>query len=526
MKKSNPNSARVRRAVTRGLVTATALASVTAVATPQAAIAALPAAPAAAAGIGTTDTQRVDAAAVVRLDPSPDVLLLSDHDFIHAIWQKARDGGDTFDAVRQAAEAAMMSESADDHVQFIVTGIHEAYAVDKQREKDKADAERAARLAKSQALIALGIPNSPDLLDLSDDNFIRAVMRHEAAGPEVRSAAATALAGDPARWQEFIANGAREAHQRDIANELKELEEKDRAEAEHRKEIAARTNAAALFRITPSEAMLALSDDNFIRELLRVAPADAKGSELYAAAQRAVLSPDPAMWKQYIHTGAEEAYKKDDEARRKQIADANRRLALQIQAAAEKTGVNPHLVATAKKALAGTDEDVATFLKADSQYRAKRQSFQPASGKPAGFYIRQSAPDAGEAFLAPLSTASKQTDREDGTWVVVPALDGKPGCYSLESSRKAGHYLTHKDLRVRMAASDNSTQFRKDATWCAKKGLSGSGISFESSAQPGRYLREYYGDLYVANKTAKNRFDVEKDFAQDASWKIVTPLAR
>ncbi|CAL9602080.1 AbfB domain-containing protein [Streptomyces sp. enrichment culture] len=525
MKTSTTNS-RVRRAVTRGLVTATALASVTAVAAPQAAVATPPAAPAAAAGIGTTDTQRVDAAAVVRLDPSPDVLLLSDHDFIHALWQKARDGGESFDAVRQAAEAAMMSETADDHVRFIVTGIHEAYAVDKQREKDKADAARAARLAKSQALIAIGIPNSPDLLDLSDDNFIRAVLRHEAAGPEVRAAAATALAADPAAWQEFIANGAREAHSRDVANELKELEEKDRAEAERRKEIAARTNAAALFRITPSEAMLTLGDDNFIRELLRAAPADARSSELYAAAQRAVLSPDPAVWKQFIHTGAEEAYKKDDEARRKQIADANRRLALQIQAAAEKTGVNPHLVATAKKALAGTDDDIAKFLTAESQYRAKRQSFQPASGKPAGFYIRQSAPDAGEAFLAPLSAASKQTDREDGTWVVVPALNGQPGCYSFESSRKLGHYLTHKDLRARMAASDNSTQFRKDATWCAKKGLSGSGTSFESAAQPGRFLREYYGDLFAANKSAKNRFDAEKDFAQDATWKLVTPLAR
>ncbi|MFJ6995190.1 AbfB domain-containing protein [Streptomyces sp. NPDC003090] len=525
MKTSTTNS-RVRRAVTRGLVTATALASVTAVAAPQAAVATPPAAPAAAAGIGTTDTQRVDAAAVVRLDPSPDVLLLSDHDFIHALWQKARDGGESFDAVRQAAEAAVMSETADDHVRFIVSGIHEAYAVDKQREKDKADAARAARLAKSQALIAIGIPNSPDLLDLSDDNFIRAVLRHEAAGPEVRAAAATALAADPAAWQEFIANGAREAHSRDVANELKELEEKDRAEAERRKEIAARTNAAALFRITPSEAMLTLGDDNFIRELLRAAPADARSSELYAAAQRAVLSPDPAVWKQFIHTGAEEAYKKDDEARRKQIADANRRLALQIQAAAEKTGVNPHLVATAKKALAGTDDDIAKFLTVESQYRAKRQSFQPASGKPAGFYIRQSAPDAGEAFLAPLSAASKQADREDGTWVVVPALNGQPGCYSFESSRKLGHYLTHKDLRVRMAASDNSTQFRKDATWCAKKGLSGSGTSFESAAQPGRFLREYYGDLFAANKSAKNRFDAEKDFAQDATWKLVTPLAR
>ncbi|MEU9417893.1 AbfB domain-containing protein [Streptomyces sp. NPDC048272] len=527
MKKSHSNSARMRRALTHGLVTATALASVTGMAAPLAAVAAPSGAVAAAAGIGTTEKQRVDAAAVVRLDPSPDVLLLSDHDFIHALWQKARDGGENFESVRLAAEAAMTSEPAEDHVQFITTGIHAAYAVDKQREKDKADAARAIRLAKSQALIAVGIPNSPDLLDLSDDNFIRAVMRHVAAGPEVRAAAARALAGDPAAWQEFITNGAREAQRRDVANELKELEEKNRAEAERRKELAARTNAAALFRITPSDATLALADDNFIRELLRTAPADAKDSELFAAAQRAVLSPDPAVWKQFIHTGAEEAYKKDDEARRKAVAAANRRLALQIQTAAEKTGMNPNLVAVAKKALAGSDEEVAQFLKEDSLYRAKRQSLQPAGGKPAGFFVRQSGVDAGEAFLAPLSASSRQADREDATWIVVSALGGQPGCYSFESARKPGHYLAEKDLRVKMIASDNSAQFRKDATWCAKKGLSGSGTSFESASRPGRFLRQHWGDLYVADKAGgKNRYDAEKDFTQDASWKLTTPLAR
>ncbi|MGR4878591.1 AbfB domain-containing protein [Streptomyces sp. LARHCF249] len=525
MKKSYSISRRMSKAVTRGLVTATALAAVSGVAAPLIALAA-PSAAAAAAGIGTTDKQRVDAAAVVRLDPSPDVLLLSDIDFVHALWQKARDGGEAFDAVRLAAEGAMISDVADEHVAFIAAGIHEAYAVDKQREKDKADAARDARLAKSQALIAVGIPNSPDLLDLSDDNFIRAVMRHEAAGPEVRAAAATALAGDTAAWREFITNGAREAHQRDVAKELKELEERNREEAERRKEQAARANAAALFRVTASEAMLVLSDDNFIRELLRVAPADAKESELYAAAQRAVLSPDPAVWKQFIHTGAVEAYKKDDEARRKKIADANRLLVTQIRAAAEKTGVNPNLVAAAKTALAGSDEAVAQFLKEESLYRAKRQTLQPVNAKLPGFAIRQSGVDAGEAFIAPVSAGSKQADREDATWVVVPALGGQPNCYSFESARKPGHYLMQKDLRVRLTASDNSAQFRKDATWCAKKPLVGSGTSFESAGQPGRFLRQYQGDLYAADKSGKNRGDAEKDFALDATWKVATPLAR
>ncbi|WP_367139651.1 MULTISPECIES: AbfB domain-containing protein [Streptomyces] len=477
-------------------------------------------------GIRTTDTQRVDAASVVRLDPSPDILLLSDYDFVHALWQKARDAGQSLNSVRLAAEDAIVSASDDEHVRFITTGIHEAYEVDKQREKDRSDADRAARLAKSLALIAVGIPNSPDLLALSDDNFIRALMKHDASGPEVKKAAAAALAGDAAAWQTFITHGIREAHQRDVAQELKDLEEKNREEAARRRELATRKNTAALFGVTPSEAMLALSDDNFIRELLRSVPADAQRTELYATAQKAVLSPDATEWKNFIHTGAEQAYKRDDEARRKKIADADRRLALQIQTVAEKTGINPYLVAMAKKALAGSDADVAQFLMEDSQYRAKRQSFQPLRAELSGYYIRQSSTDGGEIFIAPGGAQSRQTDREDATWVIVPALANKPGCYSFESVRKPGYYLAHKDRRVRMGADDRSAAFRKDATWCVRKGLAGSGTSFESASQPGRWLRQYQGDLYAADKSGKNRYDTAEQFAQDATWKVSTPLAR
>ncbi len=125
----------------------------------------------------------MNAAAVVRLDPTADVLLLSDYDFIHALWQKARDAGELLDSVRVAAEQAMFSSAPADHVAFIVTGIHDAYRLDQQRERDKAEAERAARLAKTQALQVVGIPSTPELLALNDDNFIRAVIKHAASGP-------------------------------------------------------------------------------------------------------------------------------------------------------------------------------------------------------------------------------------------------------------------------------------------------------------------------------------------------------
>ncbi|MFF8828644.1 AbfB domain-containing protein [Streptomyces sp. NPDC015131] len=537
--------ARIRTLVTRGLVTATALAAVTGVTAPMAVADQTPASPGAgpadraarAAGIGTTDVERVEAAAVVRLDPTPEVLLLSDYDFIHALWQKADAAGEKLDSVRTAAEQAMASTAPDDHVRFIVTGVHQAYALDQQRERDKAEAARAAREARSQVLLAIGIPTTPELLALTDDNFVRAVARHEASGPEVRAAALQALAGEPADWQAFIATGAREAHKRDVAKELEDLAERDRKEAERRKELAARTNTAALFRITPSEAMLALSDDNFLRELLRLAATDLHGTELYAEAQRAALSTDPAVWKAYLHTGADAAYKRDDENRRKKIAEANRKLALQIQAAAENGGVNPHLVAAAKKALAGSDDDVAHFLKADTQYRLKRQSLKVFGG---GDYARQSTADGGKVVLsdAARSTGS-QADREDATWVIVPALASRPGCYSFESVRKPGHYLRSgkaekNGLRVDIAADDRSTAFRNSATWCAKPMKIGpigprKGISFSQPAgSTDNWLAPAVKDVYARKDYTfplPGGVPGEAQPVRMAAWQVVTPLA-
>ncbi|MFF4602810.1 AbfB domain-containing protein [Streptomyces sp. NPDC001339] len=479
--------------------------------------------------IGTSETERVKAAAVVGLDPTPDVMLLSDRDFIFALWEKARDAGECLTAVRLAAEEALASTVAEDHVQFIATGIHQAFEVDKQRERERADAERANRQAKAQVLIAVGIPVTPELLGLSDDNFIRKVMKHPDAGPEAKAAAARALAGGPAEWGEFITNGAREAHDRDVAKELKELEEKDREEAQRRKELAARTKTAALFGITPTEAMLALGDDNFIRELVRSAPARLKGSDLLAAAQHAVLSSDPADWKQFLHAGAEQAYKRDAEAARKRTADANRRLVLKVQAAAAKTGMYPNLVEAAKKALAGSDEDVAEFLKPDNIYRAARQSFVSVDPKlindPGGrstWYIRQSSADGGAAYVAPVDEMSKQSVREDATWVVKGALNGQRGCYSFESVRKPHYYLAAQpNLQVRISPDDGSAAFRKDATWCARKGVSGYWTSFELAGKPGYWLRAHQGGLSASRADAK-----DKAFTAEATWAIFPPLAR
>ncbi len=524
MDNKDTTSARLRRVIARGAVATTALAAVVGVAAPGVAVAAPGDAAVASTAIGTDEKQRVSAASVVGLDATWDVLQRSDLDFLQELWRKAREGGEKYESVRMAAEEAMLSSNADDHVRFIVSGIHEAYESDKKREQQREAAARAERLAKSQALIAVGIPSSPDLLALSDDNFVRAVMKHEASGPQVKAAAALALAGDAAAWREFITNGAREAHQRDVANELKELEEKNREEAQRRLELAARKSTAALFNITPSEAMLSLSDDNFIREMLRQAVA-ANGPELYAAGQKAALSVNPADWRDFLHGGAEKAYKVDAEKRAEQVALANKLRLKEIAAAVGKTGVNPWFVVKANKALNGKPEDMAEFLKEENQYLARRQSLQPANGKPAGFFVRQSRVDAGEAFVAPVSGTGKQADREDATWVVVPSLAKKADCYSFESAHDRGSYLVLKGQRVVSDAHDATPASALAATWCARPGLAGSGKSFESASQPAHWLRNFAGDVYAATKDGKHGFDGGKTFDQDATWKLADPLA-
>ncbi|MER7832182.1 hypothetical protein [Streptomyces sp. NPDC095602] len=98
------------------MVGTTAVAAVLAAGAAPAAFAA-PAPPhqaARAVGFGTTETPRVDAAAAVRLEPAADVLLLSDHDFVHALWQKAREGGEAYDEVNQCKELCLTARWGDD----------------------------------------------------------------------------------------------------------------------------------------------------------------------------------------------------------------------------------------------------------------------------------------------------------------------------------------------------------------------------------------------------------------------------
>ncbi|QES52812.1 hypothetical protein DEJ50_32210 [Streptomyces venezuelae] len=485
-----------------------------------------------AVGIGTTETQRVDAAAVVRLDPTADVLLLSDYDFVHALWQKARDGGEKYDSVRTAAEKALASTVPADHVTYITTGIHEAYRLDQQRERDKAEADRLARLARQQVLTVIGIPGSPELLELNDENFIRAVLRHTASGPEVRAAATSALTGDAAARREFIANGAREAHNRDVARELAELAEKDRKEAELRKNQAARKNVAALFRVPMTQSLLDVSDDTFLREILRMAPEDLRNSELHRAAQHAVASMNPGHVQGFLYGGADAAYKRDDAARREKLAEANRVLTRQILAAAKETGYNPNLVASAEKALATGDLAVAEFLSEAGQKKARRQSLSMGftSRTSPWLQLRHSGVAGTSASVGPVTASSPQAWRESATWLVMPSLAGLPGCFSFEAASKPGHYLKGTgewNGQVTLAANNNTKAFREGASWCPMlKGWVGAKptaawFTFRTNNEIWQVQTNQRNELYVDTPYSEGRTLM----AANPAWEITAPLA-
>jgi len=96
----------------------------------------------------------------------------------------------------------------------------------------------------------------------------------------------------------------------------------------------------------------------------------------------------------------------------------------------------------------------------------------------------------------------------DSQFRVVTGLAGS-GTVSLESANFPGYYLRSNNFEVRLEKNDGSAQFASDATFFKRAGLSDSaGVSYESYASAGRYVRHYNYLLYVQTlSTATDRAD-------------------
>jgi hypothetical protein len=126
------------------------------------------------------------------------------------------------------------------------------------------------------------------------------------------------------------------------------------------------------------------------------------------------------------------------------------------------------------------------------------------------------------AFTEHVDAASSALLKADATWRVTAGL-ADPTCYSFESVNFPGEYLRHANSRVRKDPSNGSDLYRRDATWCSRPGLSGSGVSLDSLDFSGKFLRHFNAELWLAAVGGPNTYESAISFPADVTWTIAPP---
>ncbi|MGW4723138.1 AbfB domain-containing protein [Streptomyces sp. NPDC004291] len=114
--------------------------------------------------------------------------------------------------------------------------------------------------------------------------------------------------------------------------------------------------------------------------------------------------------------------------------------------------------------------------------------------------------------------------KQDATFTVRRGL-ADSSCYSFESVNYPGRFLRHANSRVGTAADDGSALFRQDATFCARPGVGGTGVTFESLNVPGAYLRHFESAVYIASGAGSGGFDRPQTLTADSGWTLEAPWA-
>ncbi|MFK0251827.1 hypothetical protein ACIQUM_44620 [Amycolatopsis azurea] len=245
----------------------------------------------------TPDEVRTNAAAVVGLTITPELLRLSERDFVHEVYKAAKLQGEIAKEVQYEALNAYNGGSISWSL-FLTTWIYEAH----QRDLDREALYQVRRGERQPAATLLGFELTSILLAQDDKNFVFALWERAARGSFVRAAAGTVFSGTPAEHKDFIVRGIFVEHQRDV-DAAKEAAEKEAAEKKLRD---ARVKAAAVVGMDPALAAQ-LTDEWFVQQIVTggLVPQD---SEVW---YRASLSRTPEQWRAFIDTGIFEAAAKD-----------------------------------------------------------------------------------------------------------------------------------------------------------------------------------------------------------------------
>ncbi|WP_033342642.1 AbfB domain-containing protein [Catenuloplanes japonicus] len=135
-------------------------------------------------------------------------------------------------------------------------------------------------------------------------------------------------------------------------------------------------------------------------------------------------------------------------------------------------------------------------------------------------YLRHAG---GLGYTEVVNSGSSAMLKSDATFTVRRGL-ADSSCYTLESVNYPGQYLRHADSRIRLAANDGSALFAADATFCARPGLSGAGVTLESINIPGNFLRHFNGQAHIASGGGAD-FNRPLTLTADSSWNIAAPWA-
>ncbi len=250
---------------------------------------------ASSAAAQTPEELRTNAAVVVGLAITPELLRISERDFVYEIYRAAKQRGEI---ARDVQFEALDAYNSGRTSSFLSTWIYEAH----KRDLDREAVYQARRAERQPAAALLGFELTTILLAQDDENFVFALWERAARGSFVRSAAGTVYSGTPAGHKEFILRGIFVEHQRDL-DAAKEAAEKEAAEKKLRD---ARVKAATVVGMDPALAAQ-LTDEYFVQHIWTrdLVPED---SEVW---YQACYSRTPEQWRAFIDTGIFEAAAKD-----------------------------------------------------------------------------------------------------------------------------------------------------------------------------------------------------------------------
>jgi hypothetical protein len=128
------------------------------------------------------------------------------------------------------------------------------------------------------------------------------------------------------------------------------------------------------------------------------------------------------------------------------------------------------------------------------------------------------------AYTEVVNAASPALLKNDATYTVRAGL-ADANCYSFESVNFPGQFLRHANSRVQNSVNDGSALLRADATWCARNGLTGAGVSLESYNFRGSYLRHANAEVWLSDGAGGPAYNSPGPWAADATWNVVAPWA-